>query len=257
VAYTSPSITPSGTTWAQYKAGGLVAILINLIAANKAATAAPTAATVSATGGGSTGGLLAAGVYRIAVSESDGIGETTATETAGTFTVAAGNIPQVTFAALQAGNVSRNVYLSPAGGASGSELRYATGITAGTFNLAVAAPTNSFAGAPPTVNSTAFSYTNPTTGEVTNAVLSYADFWRQKGALDRIWQDSVKRSSNFAGGEPVTFAAAVTKLRHSHTIWAMIAQAHAEEGALIDANAGTLAPGTNPITVARVRRSWP
>ena len=51
------------------------------------------------------------------------------------------NIPKITaFPALQTGNTARNIYLSPAGGGSGSELLYATSVTASTvtFSTAVA-----------------------------------------------------------------------------------------------------------------------
>ena len=105
MAYTSPSITPSGTTFAQFQAGGASGILERLIAANFAGTAAPGVPTISATGGGTTGGNLAAGTYYVKVTESNGLGETTASPEV-SVTIAAGNIPQVTFAALQAGNTS-------------------------------------------------------------------------------------------------------------------------------------------------------
>jgi hypothetical protein len=96
-----------------------------------------------------TSGNLAAATYYLRHTELNGFGETTVGPESSSFTVAAGNIPQVTFPALQAGNVARNLYLTPAGGSSGSELLYADGITTGTYNLAYAAP---FAGvAAPTV----------------------------------------------------------------------------------------------------------
>ena len=85
-------------------------------------------------------GPLAVGTYYVKVTESNGLGETTPSIEA-SVTIASGNIPQVTFAALQAGNSARNVYV---GTASGAEVLYASGITAGTYstllNEAVAPP---------------------------------------------------------------------------------------------------------------------
>lgn len=61
--------------------------------------------------------------------------ESTASPESAHFTVVAGNIPQVTLPPLPSGVASINIYLSPVGGASGSEVQYATGVTATSFNL--------------------------------------------------------------------------------------------------------------------------
>src|SRR5262249_54887733 len=142
--------------------------LERLIAANFPGTAAPGAPTLSATGGGTSGGNLPAGTYYVKVTETNGIGETTASPEA-SVAIAAGNIPQVTFAALQAGNSARNVYV---GRASGAEVLYASGITAGTFNLSAAIPTNSYAVPVPTVNTTGLTSTNAANGVVANQKLA-------------------------------------------------------------------------------------
>ena len=74
MSYTAPSVTASGTTFAQFQAGGASGHLELLIAA-QAATAAPTAApTLSETG---SGGSLTAATYYAVVTESNGFGETT------------------------------------------------------------------------------------------------------------------------------------------------------------------------------------
>ncbi len=148
MAYISPSITPSGTTFAQFQMGGASRQLENLIAANLNGTAAPSSAPIVSVSG--SGGLLVSGTYYLKITETNGIGETTASPESTQFTVTAGQVPTVTFPALQAGNTARNVYLTPAGGASGKEVLYATGITASTYNLTYAAPSNSYAVAPPT-----------------------------------------------------------------------------------------------------------
>ena len=88
-----PTLTlpASGTTWAQFQAGGLAAQLERLIAAIVAITptTAPTvAATLSSNAGGTVGGLLAPGVYYVNFTETNGIGETTISAESGPITVA-------------------------------------------------------------------------------------------------------------------------------------------------------------------------
>ncbi len=72
--YVPPVITPSGTTWAQYKTGGLKIVLDNLIAANVAKANPTTQATVSITSAGSS---LPVGTYFVAYTFVDPFGETT------------------------------------------------------------------------------------------------------------------------------------------------------------------------------------
>jgi hypothetical protein len=110
-----------------------------------------TTPTVNPTGGGATGGLLQAGTYWCKYTFVNQLGETPASPESLQFTVAAGNIPQVTFPALPANVQSINVYLTLVNGASGSEILYKTGVTTTTTNL-----TFSNAGttspAPPAIN---------------------------------------------------------------------------------------------------------
>jgi hypothetical protein len=90
----------------------------------------------NATGSGSTGVLLPAGVYYIAYTWVNQDGETTiGTSESATFTVVAGNIPVVTIPSLPTGARNANLYLTAAGGASGSETLYKKGITATTASL--------------------------------------------------------------------------------------------------------------------------
>lgn len=134
-AHVTPTITASGTTWTQYKTGELKIVIDNLVAANVAKanpSAALTTAVTTATGG------LAAGDYFAAYSNCDAFGETTigVSECASAFTVAGTTeLCTLTVPALPTGVQSRNIYLTPANGASGSEILYATGITATSIAL--------------------------------------------------------------------------------------------------------------------------
>lgn len=95
-----------------------------------------TAATVNVTGGGSTGGTLTAGNYFVKYTWATNYGETTGgTSESSSFTVAAGNIPRVTIPSLPANATGANIYLTAAGGATGTEVLYATGVTATTVDL--------------------------------------------------------------------------------------------------------------------------
>jgi hypothetical protein len=252
MAYTSPSITPSGATFAQFQAAGAGGILERLIAANSPGTAAPGAPTVSPTGGGTAGGNLAAGTYYVKVTETNGIGETTASPEV-SVTIAAGNIPQVTFPALQAGNTARNVYVGTAGGA---EILYASGITAGTCNLSASIPANSYAVTVPTVNTTGLTSTNATTGVVANQKLA-ALRAVEKGRLQNVWDNLAGLISQFNRGEPVSFGNVVTKLRDAHTVFALLTQLCVEMGTLIDANPGHFMNVPTGIGGQKTVRQWP
>ena len=244
MAYISPSITASGTTFAHFQTGGASRHLEDLIAANLTGTQAPSAApTVSVSG---TGGLLAAGMYYLRITETNGIGETTTSPESAQFTVTPGQIPTVTFPTLQAGNTGRNVYLTPAGGAGGSEVLYADGITAGTYSLSTVAPSNSFAVAPPKTNTTGL-----TTAKL--QLLRYA----RTGQFQKVWDILHQVISVFNQGEPATYRDIVVKLRDTHFIFVLMAQLCAEAGALIDANPGHFSTISTGIGGAKVRRTWP
>ncbi len=252
MAYTSPSITPSGTTFAQFQAGGAGGQLERLIAANYAANATPSVPTVSATGGGTSGGNLPAGTWYVKVTETDGVGETTASNEV-SFTSAAGNIPQVTFAALQPGAVARNLYL---GSASGAETLYASGITAGTYNVSTPIPTNSYAVPVPTVNTTGLISVNAATGVVGNQKLVSLRAC-EKGRLQGVWNTLEQLIDQFNRGEPVSFSNLTSKFRDAHTVFAMLSQLCSEMGTLIDANPGHFTNVTTGTGGQRKVRQWP
>jgi hypothetical protein len=244
MAYISPSITASGTTFAQFQAGGASKHLENLIAANLNGNQAPSAAPTVAVSG--TGGLLAAGTYYLRATETNGIGETTASPESAQFTVTAGQVPTVTFPTLQAGNTARNVYLTPAGGASGSETLYAEGITAGTYGLSVVAPSNSFAIAPPATNTTGLTTTKL-------QLIRYA----KTGQFQKVWNFLHQVVAVFNQGEPATYQDIVMKLHDVHSTFVLMAQLCAEAGALIDANPGHFARISTGIGGAKTQRTWP
>lgn len=109
-----------------------------------AAVANPTvAATAVATGGGSTGGLLAAGTYKVAYTFVNTWGESTIGASASVnLVVGATNIPRVTLPALPTHIQSINLYITAANASPDLTTlrRYATGITTTTKDMAIALP---------------------------------------------------------------------------------------------------------------------
>jgi hypothetical protein len=253
MAAVTPSIASSGLTWAQWLAKGTVGHLEALITANLAGNAAPTAApTVSVSG---SGGLLAAGTYYLRITESNGLGETTPSPESSQFTLTAGQEPVVTFPTLQSGNTARNVYVTPAGGASLSEVLYATGITAGTYSLTIAAPTGFYAMSPPTVNTTGLDWVD-TSGVTNNRRLSLIRALKQ-GRFQDAWAAWHQCCTTFAQGEPISFGGVVSKLRDVQWVWVLLAQLATETQAFVDANPGHPAVITLGNGGAQTRRTWP
>lgn len=105
--------------------------------------------------GGSTGGRLQAGTYFGKYTWTTALGETQASPESVQFTVAAGSIPQMDIGPLPDGATGANIYLTAAGGPSGTETLYKTA-TGGSL---VSLDTATFAGgaAPPSVNTALFS----------------------------------------------------------------------------------------------------
>jgi hypothetical protein len=380
MANVAPNILPSGTTFAQLQAGGVSGHLERLITANTGGSPTPTvAATLSSNAGGTSGGLLPAGVYYVNFTEADGTGETTVSAESGPVTLAAQaaptgtptvavsgsggtlpagvyfgkftyvetalnaaglhgettpgneftftqttaaeptitindgglpswasgrnlyltaaaggtgnevlafsaitgttyqitvapaastttppaanstttNIPRITaFPTLGSGSMARNIYISPAGGGSGSELLYATGITATTFTFSAAAPSSSFAVRPPTSNTTAFTYADAN-GNTLNTVLVYLRAYKF-ARPEAEYKDLCELVEEINRGEPISFAGLTTKLKHHATVYSMLATVLNEISTLYDSNPGTLRP-TIPVAgmLPQVRRSWP
>jgi hypothetical protein len=256
MSYSAPSVTASGATFAQFQAGGAAGHLELLIGA-QAATLAPTVAhTWTENGGGSSGGLLAAGTYYSVVTESNGFGETTKGPESAQITVTATHKPRITFQALKTGNISRNVYIGAVNGASGGPYTlYASGITTSTYDLIAAAPTNSYAMTPPTVNTTGFTYTD-SNSIVHNKRLELLRACKD-GNFEDVWRFLRTVIADFNRGNPMSFGATLTRLRDAHAVFALLDTLCSEMGTLIDANAGTLGRTTNQIGNGLARRTWP
>ena len=89
------------------------------------------------------GGSLPAGAYHANFTNVDSGGKESAIAyESGSFTLTASDTLIITMGALPAGVSSRNVYLTAAGGAAGSETLYATGVTTSTYNMTSASWTN-------------------------------------------------------------------------------------------------------------------
>jgi len=256
MAYTAPSPAASGTTFAQFQSGGASGHLELLITA-QAATAAPTvAATATANGGGATGGSIPAGKYYFVITESNGFGETTAGPESVQLTVGATNIPRVTFQTLKTGNKSRNIYFSLIGAASGGPYYlYASGITAATYDCAAAAPTNSYAVSPPTINTTGLTYADAN-GVTINKTLELIRSMKD-GNLEDVYRYLHQVIEEFNSGQPSTWNAKMIKFRHAHAVFAMADTLCSEMGTLIDANAGTLGYAATGIGGQKAVRTWP
>ena len=161
-------------------------------------------------------------------------------------------MPLVTFAAMQTGNLARNVYV---GTATGAEVCYARGVTSGTLALVAAIPTNSYAVAPPTANSTGLT-TTTASGAVTNQRLVNLRSCKS-GKLQSVWDRFAEHYRRFAAGEPIPHAAAIEDVRHAQVVFGTLYQAATELGTLIEANPGHLVPTSNTMGVSRLKRQWP
>jgi hypothetical protein len=205
-----------------------------------------------------TAGSLAATSYYLNFTETNGFGETTASTESSQFTVSAGNIPRLTFPALQTGNTARNVYLTS--GASGTETLYATGVSSLTFDLVNAVPASGSGGtwssqSAPTANSTGLTYTDAN-NNVHNKVLEYLRLFKDMRG-DRVFLDVSELLRQWNRGEPIGAMAITEKLHHAHVTFAMLGQACTEIGTLIDANPGTFKIVSTGIGNSRTVRGWP
>ena len=156
-------------------------------------------------------------------------------------------IPKITaFPPLQTGNSARNIYLTAAGGASGSEVLYAREQTGSTFTFSTAIPGSNYAVALPTANTTAY------------AVL---DYQMLRSAKDGNFEDVYRRLRaliyDFNHGSPVRHAAMLTNLKRVHNVFAVLAQLCTEMGTLIDANAGHINYSQTGIGCSGQKRTWP
>jgi hypothetical protein len=249
MAYTSPTITTSGATFANLQSDGLSGVLELLITA-QAATAAPSGAvTLSETG---SGGTLPTATYYVVSTETNGIGETTAGPQASQ-AITFGQKLVITPPALQTGNTARNYFIGTTSG--GPYSMASTGQTASATTISATLPANSYAVKPPTINSTGFTYTDAL-GNVVNVPLVLL-----RGAKDGNLEDTYRYASNvtrkFLQGEPSTFSGVMMKFRHAHTVIASLNQLMTDVGTLLDANAGTMHSENVGPGLQVPYRSWP
>ncbi len=231
----------------------VASILENLITqqASYYPTSSPsTTVTLSA---GGTSNTLTSGTYYWVITETNGWGETTANPVSASQAVTTGQSLLVTFPSLQSKNIARNVYLGTA--SAGPFSLYATGVTASSFACTSAAPSNSYAVAPPTLNTTGLSYTDPN-GNVINYPYSLIRSAKD-GNLEDVYRAIRNLARQFLQGEPVTFPGAVQKFRHYSAAIAVFNQLCTEIGTLLDANAGTLGLTSTGIGGEKQHRTWP
>ncbi len=178
------------------------------------------------------------------------------------------NQPVVTFPSLQAGNNARNLYVTPAGGGSGSESQYATGVTTTTYTLSAAAPAaivkpptinstvNSAAVFPTVTNTTGLTATNPVSGFVGNPRLQGINSIFTGRFKEQVWAPLEKIVGEFLRGEPVPYETVVEKVRDAHVPIAALAELVTELGTLLDANPGHYTLSQNAITNMKTIRAW-
>jgi hypothetical protein len=168
----------------------------------------------------------------------------TAPPTANTTTT---NIAKITaFPPLQPGNLARNIYLSPAGGGSGSEVLYAREVTTSTFTFNLVPPASNYACAPPTANTTGY---------------TAVDYQLVRAAKDGNLEDVYRRLRqvvcDFNRGNPVVHASCLLNLKRVHNAFVVLAQLCSEMGTLIDANPGHIKGIQKGIGDAVYKRTWP
>jgi hypothetical protein len=242
MAYTSPSITASGLTFAQFQAAGASGHLEALIAA-QTGTANPTVApTLAASGSGST--LPVSAGYYCVVSESNGLGETLAGPVSAGQAITSGLDLVVTFPTLKAGNVSRNTYVGT--NIAGPFALASTGVTAATVTFTAPVPMAPPGIQPPTVNTTGL------TRKKLELLRSFKD-----GNADEFYLFLRSTITSFNTGQPVSFPEWMTKLHDAHTVLAILSTMVTEAGVLADANNGTLTSIATGIGARKPVRTWP
>ena len=108
---------------------------------------------------------------------------------------------------------------------------------------------------PPTTNTTGLTYTDANG----NGIKKPLELLRsvKDGNLQTVFDYLQAAMRDFNRGNPVTFNAALMKLRHAHTVFAMLDTLCSEMGTLIDSNPGSLVKSTNTIGNATAKRTWP
>jgi hypothetical protein len=241
----SSRLTPSGTTWAQYKAGGLKSVLDNLVAANPPIANPSTAATVAQTAAASA--LPVTNGYTVSYSWVDTLGETLAGGTSATFNQPdASHLNTVSIPSLPSGVQCANLYLfNPA---TGNTSIYATGITTTSFPLSYPLVPDVPGPILPPANTTG------ATGD-SNLEMLYAVIRSQKTGL-AIEQLS-ENLSNYLSGYSIEWRECARQHNRWTGILAYWYQCLSEIEALFFANAPTAGFVTTPIGIPQYRWTLP
>ncbi len=244
MAYPPMTLIASGAVFSNLQLDGLSGHMERLLKAQVASVTPTAAATVASFT--TVGGLLAAGGYYLNFTETNAFGETAPSTESSVFTVATAQIYKVTLPALQTNNLARNIYLTGANGATGSEVKYLTGVTATTAFLSAAATTGSGATAMPKASTTGPG------GDVVRFVRSWEDNRPQE-----IYNRARQVVYTFLAGDPVNEGEVIANFQEAHAAIATLYTAMNEIGTLIDANPGTIAPITTGIGGIGFKRTWP
>lgn len=245
MAYQTIVLPASGTSFTQFQAGGIAAMIERLITviAGITPTLAPSAApTLSETG---SGGTLPNGTYYAINEESNGIGFTTASAASTGQAITLGQNLVITPAALQTNNVSRRYFVSAVSNA-GPWTMVAQGSTASTLTVSAPLPTNSSGISPQLTNTTALSVEK--ISELRSA---------GTGNLETTFQKLRQLTRNFNQGNPIAFDELQNKLMDTQLTFAALAQCCAEAGVLIDANPGTFGTVASLLNAPTPVRTWP
>jgi hypothetical protein len=207
-------------------AGHLTA-LMNALPQPGSPNAAPTSAPTTAANVDAASTLTTATYYAV-VTETNGLGETTASpvSTPGVAITSGTNHLTVTPPTKKTGNTATNIYIGTS--STGPFYLAAAGVTGATN---IAAPiTNSWAQVnPPTANTTALSAKQI---ELLRGVLN--------GQADRVIQRVKSIVRDFLRGDPQNYAAVVQAIADADVVFSVLNQQFGELGALIIANPGTI-----------------
>jgi hypothetical protein len=237
--FVAPTIQPSGTTWAQFKTGGVGILLSNLAATNPPRANPTSQATVAVSG---TTGLLPTGTYCCRYSFVDPFGETLASGESAPFNVTAGQVPTVTLPALPGGVQSINVYLTNPNGGAGTETLYATGVTTTTFACSYAPPPDQPSECMPENNSTGW----PST----------ANLLATQANTELALESSIEKLSQVLSGRPIQRRLIFRDTIRTLGIVAAWHQIWAEAATLIWANLPAASVGYITTPVGQARYKW-
>ncbi len=237
--FIAPTIQPSGTTWAQFKTGGVGILLTNLAAANPPKASPGTQAAVAVSG---TTGQLPAGTYYCQYSFVDPFGETLAGGESAQFTVAAGQVPTVTLPALPGGVQSINLYLTGPNGAAGTETLYATGITTTTFACSYPLPPDQPSESLPESNSTGWP--------------SSANLLATQANTELMLESQIEKLSQILSGAPIQRRAVFRDLIRPLGVTAAWRQVWTEAATLIWANLASATAGYTITPIGQPQYKW-